>query len=61
MFFIAAAHLALLMEEASGGILPTPGVGKALIVLATFQVRYNRNPSLVRLTYPRLCSLLLAT
>jgi hypothetical protein len=38
MFLIAGAHLALLMHEASNGLLPTPAVGKALIILATLQV-----------------------
>jgi hypothetical protein len=41
MFLIATMHLALLIHEASNGVLPTPTVGRALIILATFQVGRN--------------------
>ncbi|RDB27754.1 hypothetical protein Hypma_003201 [Hypsizygus marmoreus] len=37
MFFIAAAHLALLIQEASVGVFPSPPVGKAIIILSVFQ------------------------
>jgi hypothetical protein len=44
MYLIAAGHLSLLMQEASHGVLPSPGVGKAIIVLASLQVRSYRMP-----------------
>ena len=61
MYVIAASHLSLLLEEATHGIIPSSGVGKAAIVLASFQVRHNRIPSFAQPPYPRLYSLLLAT
>ncbi|KAF5382204.1 hypothetical protein D9615_004387 [Tricholomella constricta] len=37
MWFIAAAHLALLIQEASIGVFPTRRVGQAIILLSVFQ------------------------
>jgi len=37
MFFIAVAHLALFMHEASKGRLPIPIVARTIVVIATFQ------------------------
>jgi hypothetical protein len=47
MFFIAVAHLALFMHEASKDRLPIPIVARAIVIIATFQVGFEIS-SLVR-------------